>query len=169
MCFNRVTLERGQTYADHRGTKIIDVLDQGHDGTVFITTNQTVVKVHERVASYRVERDVYLRLRDKRITSLEGHQVPQLQGWHDALASLELSIVRRPYVLDFGKASLDVPPEHDWPEHVLSERWHHWEQQFEPEQWPQVLAIYGRLARLGVYLLDLHPGNIAFDYSTDAA
>jgi hypothetical protein len=135
------------------------------DGAVRTTrgARRYVVKVHERVSSYQVERECYRRLAARHTVYLQGHALPMMIGADDALGVLELTIVSPPYVLDFGKARLDSPLEAFWPEHVLDERWAHWESLFEPWQWPKVLAIYDELAdRFGIWLEDLRPENIAF-------
>ncbi len=89
--------------------------------------------------------------------------VPQLLSVDAALGAIEMSVVSRPFVLDFGKIQLDRRLEDAWPAEVLEERWAYWESLFEPEQWPIVLAIYGELGhRFGIWLEDIHPGNIGF-------
>lgn len=129
------------------------------------TPSLSAVKVFDRVEAYGRERDAYLRLRQHQVTSVQGHTAPQLLRYDDVLGVIEMSIVSPPFVLDFGKARLDVSWEEvfrDDPQ-VIEERWAHWESLFEPGQWPAVLAIYGELGRrYGVWLEDLHPGNIGF-------
>lgn len=70
-----------------------------------------------------------------------------------------MTIVKRPFVLDFAGAYLDARPE--FPEDV----WADWEagkrEQFEAH-WPVVQAILDAFEELGIYLLDVSPGNIAF-------
>lgn len=53
----------------------------GVHGTVFACYRATSIvsnalKIHERESPYRRERDVYFRLRDLKVTEVEGHQVP---------------------------------------------------------------------------------------------
>ncbi|HXP60770.1 MAG TPA: hypothetical protein VN829_09775 [Dongiaceae bacterium] len=71
----------------------------------------------------------------------------------------KMTIVKRPFVLDFAGAYLDARPE--FPEDV----WADWEaekrEQFEAH-WPVVKAILDAFEELGIYLLDLSPSNIAF-------
>ncbi len=137
----------------------------GQQGSVFETSYGTAAKVFSGVEAYRRELGVYLRLTEHRVTSIQGHAVPQLLRFSDALGIIEMSIVSRPFVLDFGKSRIDTSWEHEFRDdpHVIEERWAHWESQFESEQWPTVLAIYDELGRKhGVWLEDLHPGNIGF-------
>ena len=71
-----------------------------------------------------------------------------------------MSIVQPPYVLDFAKATIDVPP--DFPEHVMAEREAYWADLFD-DRWPKVVEIMQVFERRhGVYLLDPKPANIAF-------
>jgi len=80
-------------------------------------------------------------------------------GFDDELRVIEMTIVARPFVLDFAGAYLDVRPE--FPEDV----WIAWEaekrEQFE-QRWRVVQAILEGFEEFGIYLLDVTPGNIAF-------
>jgi len=149
-----------QFYAERRRHIIVDVLGFGIDGRVYLSDFGLAIKVHERERSYRTERDVYVRLRDCGVQHVAGHAVPALLGYDDSLLIIEMSVVQPPYILDFAKAQLDFPP--DFPAHVMEERYSHWADLFD-DRWPHVLAIMRELERrFGVYLLDPHPGNIAF-------
>ncbi len=132
----------------------------GHDGRVFASDQQTAIKVHEREHAYRQELAVYQRLRECKIERVAGHFVPQLFDWDDARLIIEMSIVSRPFVLDFASATLDEAP--DFPDHVLEERDERWRKLFD-ENWEHVATIVSALERCGIHLLDPHPGNIAFE------
>ena len=88
-----------------------------------------------------------------------GFHVPQFVGADDNLRVIEMSIVTRPFVLDFAGAYLDAPP--DFP----AEIWAEWEagerEQFEA-RWPEVEAVLAALKELGIYMVDVSPNNIAF-------
>jgi hypothetical protein len=88
-----------------------------------------------------------------------GFNVPRLVGFDDTLRVLEMTIVERPFVLDFAGAYLDARPA--FPEDV----WEDWEaekqDQFEG-RWPEVRRVLDAFEEFGVYLLDVTPGNIAF-------
>jgi hypothetical protein len=77
----------------------------------------------------------------------------------DRLLVLEMTIVKRPFVLDFAGAYLDSRP--DFPQDV----WTDWEaekrEQFE-ERWPIVQKVLDAFEEMGIYLLDVSPGNIGF-------
>lgn len=71
-----------------------------------------------------------------------------------------MTIVERPFVLDFAGAYLDTRPQ--FPEDV----WKEWEaekrEQFE-DRWPVVERVLEAFEELGIYLLDVSPGNIGFE------
>ncbi len=100
----------------------------------------------------------YQRLGRTAITTVLGFNVPQLLGFDDDLRVLEMTIVKRPFVLDFAGAYLDAQPE--FPADV----WADWEaekqEQFEG-RWPLVQKVLAVFEELGIYLLDVSPSNIA--------
>lgn len=156
-------------YCQSRQLELLtEVLGFGVHGNVYVCEyhsqiserNATnAIKVHEQSVSYLRERDVYLRLRDLGIESVQGHAVPQLIDYDDELLVIEMSIVTRPFVLDFGGAYLDHAPEFD-PE-VLKQWEHDKEEQFE-ENWPKAASILSELREYGIFVMDVNPGNIGF-------
>ena len=119
----------------------------------------TALKVHHSVEPYLRERKVYERLRDARVSDIAGFNVPQLIGFDDELRVIEMTIVARPFVLDFAGAYLDAPPE--FPE----EAWANWEaekrEQFET-RWVTVRTVLAALEELDIHMVDVSPSNIAF-------
>ncbi len=104
-----------QLHASELSTRVN--LGFGVHGTVFTCRRldfgaATALKIHERALPYQRERDVYFRLRDLQISEIEGHHVPILVDHDDDLLAIEMSIVVRPFVLDFGGAYLDIPPDY---------------------------------------------------------
>jgi hypothetical protein len=160
-------IDRAAEYCRRQGRELVrdQVFGFGVHGSVFACrhhyqlTGRNAVKVHERPESYRRERDVYLRLQDLHIEFIEGHTVPQLVDYDDELLVLEMSVVVRPFVLDFGGAYLDRAPDYD--EEILEEWRREKEEQFE-ENWPKVVSILAELRRHGIYVADVNPGNIGF-------
>ncbi len=116
------------------------------------------MKVFRGNQAYLREKQVYERLRRLAVTRVLGFNVPLVIGWEDGLRVIEITIVKRPFVLDFAGAYLDARPE--FAEGV----WKDWEaekrEQFE-DRWPEVQRVLGAFEELGVYLLDVSPGNIA--------
>jgi len=87
----------------------------------------------------------YLRLQEHGITEMEGFHVPEVMRWDDAVLVIEMTLVTRPFVLDFARACLDFPPDFslevwgeshrrwsgkhgdDWPRgHACSRPWKGW-------------------------------------------
>ena len=90
----------------------------GVHGTVFACVRASsfghnALKIHERAIPYYRERDVYVRLLDLEIKVIAGHHVPALIDYDDELLAIEMLIVVRPFLLDFGGAYLDRPSEYD--------------------------------------------------------
>jgi hypothetical protein len=129
----------------------------GKDGTVWVNNRANAVKAHARVATYIRERDVYVRLAEEGVTQLAGHTVPQLQVADDALGVIEMTMVRPPFVLDFATAQLDVP--FDFPAEIMEE-WLAERLELFGERWQAAAAVVRALERLGISMLDVHPGNI---------
>ena len=117
------------------------------------------IKVHRFPESYQREKQAYERPRDHAVRDVLGFNVPQFIGFNDDLRLIEMTIVARPFVLDFAAAYLDSRP--DFSEEV----WADWEKdkrdQFE-ERWPQVQAILAEFEQIRIYLLDISPANIGF-------
>lgn len=117
------------------------------------------IKVHRAAEPYLRERQAYERLRDAGVSEILGFNVPQLIRFDDELRVIEMSIVTRPFLLDFAGAYLDAPPE------FSEDIWNEWEAekraQFE-ERWPIVQSVLAALERSGVHMVDVSPSNIAF-------
>jgi hypothetical protein len=157
-------VRRVQEYADRKGLLVGRELGFGVHGIVFSAERQTeggpcALKVHERAAAYAQERDVYLRLQEHDVTLLRGCNVPELLTFDDELWVIEMTVVTRPFVLDFAGASLDQPP--GFSEEVLADWQREKQEQFGPH-WAEVQAILRALEGYGVFMLDVNPGNVAF-------
>ncbi|WP_145077639.1 hypothetical protein [Aureliella helgolandensis] len=46
------------------------------------------------------------------MTAIRGFNFPQLIDWSDELMVIEMTIVKPPFILDFGKSSLYFKPEY---------------------------------------------------------
>jgi hypothetical protein len=155
---------RARDDADRKALVIRVELGSGVHGIVFSAEYQSecgesAIKVHEREPHYARERDVYLRLQQHRISQIGGSNVPQLIAFDDDLWIIEMTVVARPFVLDFAGAFLDRPP--DFSEEVLAEWRAEKQEQFGP-RWRAVLAILAMLETYGIFLVDVNPGNVAF-------
>lgn len=107
---------------------------------------------------YLRERDAYLRLKEHGITKIRDSKVPQLIGYDDDLLIIEMTIVTRPYVLDFGGAFLDKPP--GFSDEILAD-WQAEKQEQFGRRWPEVQAILGILEGYGIFVVDVNPNNIS--------
>src|SRR2546427_13179874 len=136
----------------------------GIQGIIFVAEDnskagKTALKIHRAAEPYFRERAVYERLKDASVSEILGFNVPQLIRFDDELRVIEMSIVARPFVLDFAGAWLDTPP--DFP----GETWAEWEAE-KREQfgtlWPRVQAVLEALEALDIHMVDVSPSNIAF-------
>lgn len=161
--------DRARAYAQRTGAVLGTRLGYGYNGTVFTIENQpeigppvprAAIKVHYRAEEYARERDVYRRLARHGVTAVRGFHVPRLLHHDDALWVIEMTIVSRPFVLDFAGAYLDRPP--DFSQEVLADWQAEIAERFE-HRLPEVQAVLRALEALGVHLTDVNPGNIAFD------
>jgi len=154
---------RVEEFAAARGLTVLRRLGHGVQGIVIEVEDQdeftVAVKAHERRDAYERERDVYLRLRDYGIEDLLGSKVPQLVDFDDSLQILCITIVTRPYVLDFGGAFLDEAPQ--FSDEVMAEWYAEKKEQFG-KRWPDALRVLRALADLGIHVIDVNPNNISW-------
>lgn len=158
------TVGRAEAYCRGKGLVLVDRLGFGVHGSVFAAENQsdrrrTAVKALERERFYLRERNVYLRFMEQSVTYIRGAAVPELLGYDNQLWVIEMTIVSRPFVLDFAGAYLDQPP--DYSDEVLADWRAEKQEQFE-SRWPEVQAILRSLESYGVFMADVNPGNISF-------
>jgi hypothetical protein len=150
-------LARVHEYALCRERLVLEQLGWGWDGLVVQSEILSAIKGFRYEPQYVRERDVYLRLRERGIRRLLDFSVPTLIDYDDDLMVVEMGIVYPPYVIDFAGARLDSPP--DFSDEIMEE----WEaektEQFE-DDWPQVRELVYAFQGLGIYLGDVHPGNI---------
>jgi len=133
-------------------------------GSVFAVESQTekgrsAIKVCEREREYCRERDVYLRLIACEVADVRGCAVPEMLRHDDELWVIEMTVVTRPFVLDFAGAYLDDPP--DFSDEVLAD-WRAEKQEQFGSRWSEVQAILRDLEGHGVFLVDVNPGNVSF-------
>jgi hypothetical protein len=148
---------RAEQYAERKKLQLDDQLGFGNQGTVFATDVDSAIKVHERETFYQRERSVYFRLYQHRVSDVCGCAVPTLIDYDNVLWIVEMTVVARPFVLDFASAYLDVRPDYS-PE--IMDEWQQEKQELFEDQWPDVQLILFQLERYGIYLYDVHPGNI---------
>src|SRR5207247_2548812 len=93
------------------------------------------------------------------ISLIRGSHVPELIRYDDELWAIEMTMVTRPFVLDFAGAWLDRAP--DFSDEVMAD-WRAEKREQFGEKWPEVQAIVAILAGYGIHLIDVTPNNISF-------
>jgi hypothetical protein len=117
-------LRRAHDYAQENELILGRSLGFGVHGSVFVTESQlgstrVAIKVHRRQQEYARERDVYLRLQAHGVKTIRGCDVPQLLHFDDQRWIIAMTLVKRPFVLDFAGAYLDGAP--DFSEEVMAD------------------------------------------------
>jgi hypothetical protein len=150
---------RAKAYAVSHSREIVFAapLGFGQDGRVWRTNHTTVVKVIERLTTYNREKGCYQRLLKHDVNEINGLAVPEFIDFDDELQIIEIGMVKPPYLLDFGKAFLDKPPDYtaesldDWEEELV---------ELFGEDVSQVKLVMWQLEKFGIYYRDAKPANI---------
>jgi hypothetical protein len=150
-------------HAERNQLKIGKRLGFGIHGSVFKARRKdgtdVAVKYHEEVDPFHREFEVYARLDEYGLKEVFGFFVPELLNVDEELRILEMTIVSRPFILDFGGAYLDVKPS------FTPEIWEEWEAKRREEygaRWPVVRKVLDAFEEMDIYIIDVHPSNIAF-------
>src|SRR5207244_2850744 len=134
-------------YALMRGITLGEQLGFGIHGIVIAAEDNAkpgffAVKFHREDVPFERECRVYHRLREKRIARILDFNVPQLLRIDEERKAIEMTIVPRPFVLDFAGAFLDEPP--DFSEDVLRQ-WEKDKEEIFGERWAQVKDVLAAL------------------------
>jgi hypothetical protein len=159
-----IAIRNARAYATRYELRLSERLGFGIHGSVHVVEhkikkNRSAIKSHRAAEFYRRERAAYERLDEAAVHEILGFHVPQLIRADDDLQVIEMTIVTRPFVLDFAGAYLDAPPE--FPEDV----WADWEAEKREQfgaRWATVRAVMSAFEELGIHLLDVSPNNLAF-------
>ena len=121
----------------------------GIHGTVFAAADNTkagffAVKFHREKGPFEHECRAHERLRTDYITQILGLNVPQLLMIDKEFRTIEMTIVRKPFLLDFADALLDQSPD------------------FSEDVFRDVMRVLEALRGFGIHLHDINPGNIRF-------
>jgi len=159
-----VLIQNARAYAARHQLQLAERLGFGVHGMIFVAEDKskggkTAVKAHREVEPYRRECAIYERLQQAGVTEVLGFHVPQFIRADDELRAIEMSIVTRPFVLDFAGAYPDAPP--DFPDEVWAE-WEAGKRELFEGRWPMVEKILAALEELDIYMVDVSPSNIAF-------
>jgi hypothetical protein len=161
MDFYSEASRRAEDYARRHDLSIVKRLGSGIQGIVFSTNDDTAIKSFIYREHYERERDVYLRLRDRKISQVRQFWVPDLIATSDDLLVVEMDIVRPPFVLDFASAYLDERPPYADDRPIMGE-WEAQKRDLFEERWPEVRAMLAAFRAHGIYLADVKPGNVVF-------
>jgi hypothetical protein len=159
-----IALKNAAAYAAEHHLRLLERLGFGIHGTVIAAEyrskrDQSAIKAHNAAEFHTRERAIYERLGEAEVTEILGFHVPQLIRADDGLWVIEMTIVTRPFVLDFAGAYLDTRPR------FSTEIWAEWTSQKEEQfgsNWRTVQAVLDAFEELGIYLVDISPSNIAF-------
>lgn len=169
MSFKEEPRRRAQEYVQRYGLSLGDELGFGVHGIVFVAESQpkqgmaalrSAVKAHRQEPDYCRERDAYLRLMEHSIRSIGRCDVPEMLRYDDKLLVIEMTVVSRPFVLDFAGAYLDRSP--DFSDEVLADWLEEKQEQFG-RHWGEVQSILRALQAYGVFMIDVNPGNISLE------
>jgi len=165
---DEILIRNAQAYAARHQLQLAERLGFGIHGIIFGTEGKletgdiaTAIKVHRSREPFSRELAVYQRLKEAAIAKILGFNVPQLLCHDDEMRIIEMSIVTRPFVLDFAGAYLDIPPE------FADAVWAEWEAEKQEQfgaRWPDVHAILAALEEMDIHMVDVSPSNIAFIY-----
>jgi len=158
------SIQNALAYANRYGLQLAERLGFGIHGIIYVAENKsaggkTAIKAHREAEPYARESAVYRRLQELSVIEILGFNVPQLIRTDDEFRVIEMTIVTRPFALDFAGAYLGTLPE------FSREVWAEWEaarrEQFELA-WPRVRAVLDALEVLGIYMVDVSPSNISY-------
>jgi hypothetical protein len=154
-------VRRAGEYVEQNAVRLKNRLGFGKDGTVWATDTRNAIKVFRTPEPFRRELAAYERLAENEVSEILGFNVPQLVRVDEDRMVIEMTLVDRPFVLDFGSAFLDgSAPE--FPEEIMSEWLEQTRRKFG-SRWSRVVSIIRALERMGITLTDIHQGNIAFE------
>ena len=159
-----MSLEVLERYAEDNMLEVDRQIGFGIHGRVYAlispsTRLESAVKLFDDESGFERELAVYQRLQENEIQWLGKFSVPLLLDFDEAVPLIHMTIVQRPFCLDFASAYLDELPSYFPP---FDENWHREkENQFGSEKWPEVLSVVRELESLGIFQTDVSPSNIA--------
>jgi hypothetical protein len=159
-----LAIENARAYAARHELQLVERLGYGIHGSVHVVEGkvkgrQSAIKAHRTTEFYRRELAAYERLTRAEVTEVLGFHVPQFIRADEELEVIEMTIVTRPFVLDFAGAYVGARP--DFPEEV----WAEWEAEKQEQfgtRWTVVRSVMSAFEDLGIHLVDVSPNNVAF-------
>jgi hypothetical protein len=151
-------LEYALSYATSREmSTALDVLGEGTDGSVWLSSDRTAIKVFRMTEQFENEKECYLRLLAEQVTEVRGFAIPKLINYDNRLRVIEMSTVKAPYILDFGKCYLDRKPE------FSAEVWGDLYSQIREiydDRYDEVMSAVRSLQQYGIFYYDVKPKNV---------
>lgn len=133
------------------------LLGEGTDGSVWLSSDRTAIKVFRLDQQFDIEKECYLRLAASKITELRGFAIPKLVDCDRKLRIIEMSTVKAPYLLDFGKCYLDSKP--DFTTEVWNDLYAQIRDVYE-DRYDEVMAPVRALQQFGIFYYDVKPKNV---------
>jgi hypothetical protein len=156
-------LKSAKDYADLNGTAIFSTVEFGHgmDGSVWVSKRDSAIKAIRNRKNYADELEAYRRLQRERVRELCGFAIPWLIGSDDKLQVIEMSIVQKPYLLDFGKVYFDGAEFSAYDASDLSRDRVFQKARYTSDDWSRVaMVLHALQSRFGIYYVDPRPSNI---------
>lgn len=155
---------RADRYAKERNLTFTKDLGAGVHGIVRIAKDNVnfrrfAVKVHRYEDPYQREKAAYLRFEELGLNAVRGFRIPELLRWNDSFRAIEMTVVVRPFVVDFAETWCDEAP--DLPENVGQDEATKILEQFG-ERADEVQRVLAVLRSHGLFMFDVSPSNIAF-------
>ncbi|WP_145244970.1 hypothetical protein [Aeoliella mucimassa] len=131
------------------------------------TSIPSAIKAFYREENFFNELRCYQRLQSHGVNEICGLNVPVLEDFDDQLWVIEITFVQAPYLLDFGKATLDAPPPYLVDPQDQRRFQAEWRTEFG-SRWTEVNAILHILqSKYGIYYLDPKVANIRLSAEED--
>ncbi|WP_425616325.1 hypothetical protein NA78x_006272 [Anatilimnocola sp. NA78] len=147
-----------QEYAkSHEMSTSLELLGDGTDGAVWLTSDRTAIKVFHDRKQFEIEKECYIRLAAAKVKEARGFAIPQLVDCDGQRKIIEITTVRAPYLLDFGKCYLDHTPD------FTSEQWAYMYselQEIYEDRYDEVMSAVRSLQQYGIYYYDIKPKNV---------
>jgi hypothetical protein len=159
-----ISIKNAFAYADRHELQLVERLGFGIHGSVHVVEDKikgdrSAIKAHRAREFYLRERAAYELLSQASVSEVLGFHVPQFMRADDELQVIEMTIVTRPFVVDFAGAYVGALPE------FSEEIWAGWEAEKREQfggRWRTVEAVMAAFEELGIHLVDVSPSNIAF-------
>ena len=138
-----IAIKNARAYAARHRLLLVERLGFGVHGSVHVVEHKikkdkSAIKSHRAAEFYLRERAVYELLSAAGVSDILGFHVPQFIRADDELQVIEMTIVTRPFVLDFAGSYVGTPPE------FSEDIWAEWEAEKREQfgaRWTAVRAV----------------------------